>query len=44
MGEYALGAKKQEYWRDEEIMVPAKNMRTVLIEYERSTEELYTHS
>ena len=32
------------YWRDEEIMVPAKMMRTVLIEYERSTEELYTHS
>ena len=32
------------YWRDEEIMVPAKMMRTALIEYERSTEELYTYS
>ena len=30
------------YWRDEEAMVSSKNLRTVFIEYEKSTEELYT--
>ena len=39
-----INALNTWYWRDEEIMVPAKMMRTVLIEYERSTEELYTYS
>ena len=40
----SLYVAHRRYWRDEEIMVQAKMMRTVLIEYERSKEELYTHS
>ena len=35
-------SKEVLYWRDEEVIVPAKRMRTVLIQHEWSTEELYT--
>ena len=38
----SVGIDNAPYWRDEEVMVAAKNMRAILIEYERSMEELYT--